>query len=298
MPVVTMKNLLEAGGHFGHQTRRWNPKMKPYIFTERSGIYILDLQRTARELEAAYNFTRSIAQSGGAVLFVGTKKQAQEPIQSQAERSGQPYVNNRWLGGMLTNFVTMRGRVQRMVELETMDTDGRMATLPKKEQLLLRKELGKLQANLNGVRDMTQLPRAIFIVDTKREEIAIREAQRLHIPIIGLVDTNADPDDVDYVIPGNDDAIRSVGLMCQVIADAVIEGRGGDIPGLDIPVVVPSQAVPPVVVSEAVTAAAETANSIETAVAECVEVESPAAALEAVADAVVEAAPAEAPAAE
>ena len=274
MPVVTIKNLLEAGVHFGHQTRRWNPKMKPYIFTERSGIYILDLQRTARELESAYNFTRSISQQGGSVLFVGTKKQAQEPIQSQAERSGQPYVNNRWLGGMLTNFVTMRGRVKRMVELETMDADGRMATLPKKEQLLLRKELGKLQANLNGVRDMTQLPRAIFVVDTKREDIAIHEAQRLKIPIIGLVDTNADPDDVDYVIPANDDAIRSVGLMCSVIADAVLEGRAGDVPGLDIPAVIPSDAVPPMVVAEA-------------PVAECVEVESPAAALEAVAEAAV-----------
>jgi len=274
MPVVTIKTLLEAGVHFGHQTRRWNPKMKPYIFTERSGIYILDLQRTARELESAYNFTRSISQQGGSVLFVGTKKQAQEPIQSQAERSGQPYVNNRWLGGMLTNFVTMRGRVKRMVELETMDADGRMATLPKKEQLLLRKELGKLQANLNGVRDMTQLPRAIFVVDTKREDIAIHEAQRLKIPIIGLVDTNADPDDVDYVIPANDDAIRSVGLMCSVIADAVLEGRAGDVPGLDIPAVIPSDAVPPMVVAEA-------------PVAECVEVESPAAALEAVAEAAV-----------
>ena len=158
MAVVSMKNLLEAGVHFGHQTRRWNPKMKPYIFTERSGIYILDLQRTLRELENSYNFTRNMASHGGAILFVGTKKQAQEPIQSEAERSGMPYVNNRWLGGMLTNFVTMRGRVKRMEELEAMDNDGRMATLPKKEQLLLRKELGKLQANLNGVRDMRELP--------------------------------------------------------------------------------------------------------------------------------------------
>ena len=290
MSTVTMKNLLEAGVHFGHQTRRWNPKMKPYIFTERSGIYILDLQRTARELEQAYNFTRALAQRGGTVLFVGTKKQAQEPIQSEAERSGQPNVNNRWLGGMLTNFVTMRGRVQRMVELENMDADGRMATLPKKEQLLLRKELGKLQANLNGVRDMTQLPKAIFVVDTKREDIAIHEAQRLKIPIIGLVDTNADPDDVDYVIPGNDDAIRSVGLMCRVIADAVIEGRGGDaqgaemVPGVDIPAVIASEAAPPVVVTEE-------------PVAECVETESPAEALETVAEAVAEVTP-ETPAAE
>ncbi len=287
MPVVSMKNLLEAGVHFGHQTRRWNPKMKPYIFTERSGIYILDLQRTLRELEISYNFARSVATHGGSVLFVGTKKQAQEPIQSEAERSGMPYVNNRWLGGMLTNFVTMRGRVKRMEELEAMDADGRMATLPKKEQLLLHKELTKLQANLNGVRDMRELPKAIFVVDTKREDIAIHEAQRLHIPIIGLVDTNADPDDVDFVIPANDDAIRSVGLMCRVIADAVIEGRGGDVQAADanVPSVVASVAEVPVV---------ESAPAVETVVVadDCVETESPAAAIAEVAEA------AEVPAAE
>jgi small subunit ribosomal protein S2 len=279
MPVVSMKNLLEAGVHFGHQTRRWNPKMKPYIFTERSGIYILDLQRTLRELEISYNFARSVATHGGSVLFVGTKKQAQEPIQSEAERSGMPYVNNRWLGGMLTNFVTMRGRVKRMEELEAMDADGRMATLPKKEQLLLHKELTKLQANLNGVRDMRELPKAIFVVDTKREDIAIHEAQRLHIPIIGLVDTNADPDDVDFVIPANDDAIRSVGLMCRVIADAVIEGRGGDVQAADanVPSVVASVAEVPVV---------ESAPAVETVVVadDCVETESPAAAIAEVAE--------------
>jgi len=281
MSVVSMKSLLEAGVHFGHQTRRWNPKMKPYIFTERSGIYILDLQRTLRELEGAYNFTRSMSQRGGSVLFVGTKKQAQEPIQSEAERCGMPYVNNRWLGGMLTNFVTMRGRVSRMEALEAMEANGVMATLPKKEQLLLKKELGKLQANLNGVRDMRELPKAIFVVDTKREDIAIKEAQRLRIPIIGLVDTNADPDDVDYVIPGNDDAIRSVGLMCRVIADAVIDGRGGV---QDEAAAANAEPVP-VVVAEA---------PVETVVVEepCVETESPAAAVAAVADA------AEAPAAE
>ena len=298
MPVVTMKNLLEAGVHFGHQTRRWNPKMKPYIFTERSGIYILDLQRTARELEQAYNFTRSLAARGGSVLFVGTKKQAQEPIQSEAERSGMPYVNNRWLGGMLTNFVTMRGRVARMVELETMDADGRMATLPKKEQLLLRKELSKLQNNLNGVRDMTSLPGAIFVVDTKREDIAIHEAQRLKIPIIGLVDTNADPDDVDYVIPGNDDAIRSVALMCHVIADAVIDGRGG-VQDENVPAVISGETVVPTVVTAEAALVADAPAPVEAApVAEapapveaeaapevCVEPESPAADLEAVAEA-------------
>jgi small subunit ribosomal protein S2 len=277
MPVVTIKNLLEAGVHFGHQTRRWNPKMKPYIFTERSGIYILDLQRTLRELEHSFSFARSVAQRGGTVLFVGTKKQAQEPIQSEAERSGMPYVNHRWLGGMLTNFVTMRGRVARMEQLEAMDADGRMATLPKKEQLLLKKELGKLQANLNGVRNMSSLPGAIFVVDTKREEIAIREAQRLHIPIIGLVDTNADPDDVDYVIPGNDDAIRSVGLMSRVIADAVIEGRGGDIPDSDVPMVVGStDEVPVVVAAEAAAPVAESAAPVVEPAAECAETGDPA----------------------
>ncbi len=281
MPVVSMKNLLEAGVHFGHQTRRWNPKMKPYIFTERSGIYILDLQRTLRELEGSYHFTRNLASHGGSVLFVGTKKQAQEPIQSEAERSGMPYVNNRWLGGMLTNFVTMRGRVKRMEELEAMDADGRMATLPKKEQLLLRKELGKLQANLNGVRDMRELPKAVFIVDTKREDIAIHEAQRLRIPIIGLVDTNADPDDVDYVIPGNDDAIRSVGLMCRVIADAVIEGRGGDVQATDanVPVVVPADANVPLV------EAAPVAEAVVVVADDCVVTGSPAADLGEVAEA-------------
>jgi len=292
MAVVSMKSLLEAGVHFGHQTRRWNPKMKPYIFTERSGIYILDLQRTLRELEGSYNFTRSVAERGGSVLFVGTKKQAQEPIQSEAERSGMPYVNNRWLGGMLTNFVTMRGRVSRMEALEAMETNGVMATLPKKEQLLLKKELGKLQANLNGVRDMRELPKAIFVVDTKREDIAIKEAQRLHIPIIGLVDTNADPDDVDYVIPGNDDAIRSVGLMCRVIADAVIDGRGGvTAEDMGAAANVAPEAAVPVVVAEA---------PVETVVVadECVETESPASSVGAVADAVEAPAPAEVPAAE
>ncbi len=254
MPVVTMKSLLEAGVHFGHQTRRWNPKMKPYIFTERNGIYILDLQRTLRELEHSYKFARAIGTRGQSILFVGTKKQAQEPITTEAQRAGMPYVTNRWLGGMLTNFVTMRSRVQRMEELEAMEADGRMAGLPKKEQILLRKELGKLKANLDGVREMRDLPAALFVVDTKREDIAIKEARRLRIPIIGLVDTNADPDEVDYVIPGNDDAIRSVGLMCRVIADAIIDGRGG---------------VPEVVQVEAAAAPA----------VECVETESPAAAV-------------------
>jgi len=288
MPVVTMKSLLEAGVHFGHQTRRWNPKMKPYIFTERNGIYILDLQRTLRELEHTYSFVRSVGQRGGRVLFVGTKKQAQEPIMTEAGRSGMPYVTNRWLGGMLTNFVTMRSRVQRMEELEAMIADGRMATLPKKEQLLLGKELGKLKANLDGVRDMRELPQALFVVDTKREDIAVAEARRLRIPIIGLVDTNADPDEVDYVIPANDDAIRSVGLMCRVIADAIIDGRGGvgDVPQVEAAA---ANAAPVVVDDrEAADAAADAA-----APAECVETESPAAAIAEVAEAAAEAPAAE-----
>jgi small subunit ribosomal protein S2 len=223
-----MKDLLEAGVHFGHQTRRWNPKMRPYIFTERNGIYIIDLQRTLREVGGAYAFARSVASRGEQILFVGTKKQAQEVMQSQAERCGMPYVNQRWLGGMLTNFVTMRSRVARLEELEAMESDGRMAALPKKEQIVLRHEFDKLYKNLNGVRGMTSLPGAIFVVDTKREDIAINEARRLRIPIVGVVDTNADPDEVDYVIPGNDDAIRSIGLMARVLADAVIEATGAD----------------------------------------------------------------------
>ncbi len=225
MAVVSMKSLLESGVHFGHQTRRWNPKMKPYIFTERAGIYIIDLQRTLRELDAAYRFVRQITSQGGSVLFIGTKKQAQEPLAHEAERSGQPYVNERWLGGMLTNFSTIRTRIARMKELEQMNEDGSMLNLPKKEQLKLNGQLEKLQRNLTGIRDMTDLPAAVFVIDTKREEIAVAEARRLRIPVVALVDTNADPDEVDFVIPGNDDAIRSVNLMTKVIADAVIEGR-------------------------------------------------------------------------
>jgi small subunit ribosomal protein S2 len=220
-----MKSLLEAGVHFGHQTRRWNPKMKTYIFAERNGIYILDLQKTLRELDGAYRFTRRLAGNGGAVLFLGTKKQAQEPIKREAERCGMPYITERWLGGMLTNFVTIKRRVNRMKELETMVEDGSMAARPKKEQIKLKGELEKLTRNLDGIRDMNELPAAIFIIDTKREAIAVAEARRLGIPIIGLVDTNADPDEVDFVIPGNDDAIRSVNLMTSVIADAILEGR-------------------------------------------------------------------------
>jgi small subunit ribosomal protein S2 len=198
--------------------------MKPYIFGDRNGIYIIDLKQTLIELDKAYTFASDLATRGGTLLFVGTKKQAQEAIAKNAERCGMPYVNARWLGGMLTNFVTIRSRVTHMEELEAMDSDGRMATLPKKEQILLRKELGKLQANLNGVRDMKSAPQAIFVIDTKREEIAIHEAHRLGIPVIGVIDTNADPDEVDFGIPANDDAIRSVALLCEVIADAIIVG--------------------------------------------------------------------------
>jgi len=266
MPVVSMKALLEAGVHFGHQTRRWNPKMKPYIFTERNGIYILDLQRTLKEIEHAYTFTRSVSARGGQVLFVGTKKQAQEPLQSEAERAGMPYVTQRWLGGMLTNFVTMRKRIDRLTQLEAMIADGRMASLPKKEQLKLKAEMEKLEKNLSGVRDMHGLPGALFVVDTKREAIAVAEARRLKIPIIGLVDTNADPDEVDFVIPGNDDAIRSVSLMARVIADAIIEGREGQQGAAAGPAVEPSLAeVPAVVAVEAPSAEPVIEQAAETA---------------------------------
>jgi small subunit ribosomal protein S2 len=240
MPVVSMKDLLEAGVHFGHQTRRWNPKMKPYIFTERNGIYIVDLQRSLREIDAAYRFVRSLTARGGQILFIGTKKQAQEPVATEAARSGQPYVNQRWLGGMLTNWVTMRKRLARMSQLEQMEADGTLASLPKKEALQLRTELKKLANNLTGIRTMNDLPGAVFIVDTKREIIAVAEARRLRIPVIGLVDTNCDPDDADFVIPGNDDAIRSVNLITRVIADAAYEGRaasGWVEPELAVPVV-------------------------------------------------------------
>ena len=245
MPVVAMKDLLEAGVHFGHQTRRWNPKMKPYIFTERNGIYILDLQRSLREIDGAYRFVRQIAGRGRPVMFIGTKKQAQEAVSDEATRAGMPFVNERWLGGMLTNWVTMRKRIARMVSLETMEADGRMAALPKKEALKLRGELEKLNRNLNGIRDMQDLPGAVFIIDTKREAIAVAECRRLRIPIIGLVDTNADPDEVDYVIPGNDDAIRSIALLTHVIAEACVEGRAVFAPAeqKEAPVAAPAAAV-------------------------------------------------------
>ena len=223
---ITIQTLLDAGCHYGHQTRRWNPKMKPYIFGERNDIYILDLKQTVVDADKAYSFLKETAAKGGKVLFVGTKKQAQEPIATQAERCGMPFINQRWLGGMLTNFVTMRSRIDRMEELEAMVEDGRMAARGKKEQSVLTKELEKLQRNLGGVRDMKAIPQALFVVDTKREELAVREANRLHIPVVGLLDTNSDPDVIDYGVPANDDAIRSVSLMCELMADAVLAGTG------------------------------------------------------------------------
>jgi small subunit ribosomal protein S2 len=223
---ITIQTLLEAGCHYGHQSRRWNPKMKPYIFGERNDIYILDLKQTIINADKAYTFLKDSAAKGATVLFVGTKKQAQEAISTQAQRCGMPYINQRWLGGMLTNFVTMRSRIEHMEELEAMGEDGRMAALPKKEQALLGKELEKLQKNLGGVRDMKSLPQVLFVVDTKREEIAVKEANRLHIPVVGLLDTNSDPDVIDYGIPANDDAIRSVALISELVADAVLAGSG------------------------------------------------------------------------
>ena len=224
MAKVSIAALLDAGAHFGHQKRRWNPKMKPYIFGERGDIYIIDLKQTLLGMDAAYSFVSETARRGGTVLFVGTKKQAQEAVADAAIRCGMPYVNSRWLGGMMTNFVTIRSRVQRMEELEAMEADGRMALLPKKEQIGLRKELGKLQANLNGIRNMKRTPDAIFVVDTNREQIAIHEAKRLGVKIVGTLDTNCDPDDVDFGIPTNDDAIRAVKMVTEFIADAVVAG--------------------------------------------------------------------------
>jgi len=223
--VVTMKQLLEAGVHFGHQTRRWNPKMKRFIFGERNGIYIIDLQQTLARIETAYTFVRDLVADGGTILFIGTKKQAQDPIQSYAEKVGMPYINQRWLGGMLTNFETIGKRVAKMQEYRRMRASGEFDAMPKKEALLLSRELEKLERNLGGIAQMDKLPDAVFILDTKKEHIGVTEANKLGLPIIAVVDTNCDPDIIQYVIPGNDDAIRSGSLMCRVIADAVEEGR-------------------------------------------------------------------------
>ncbi len=228
MAVVSMKQLLEAGVHFGHQTRRWNPKMAPYIFTERNGIYIIDLQKTVRKLEEAYMFVRDLAANGETVLFVGTKKQAQDSIREEAERAGAYYVNARWLGGMLTNFRTIRGRIARLNQLKAMEADGTFDLLPKKEVIKLNHEIEKLEKFLGGIKEMKKLPAALFIVDPRKEKIAVAEAHKLGIPIVAIVDTNCDPDEVDYVIPGNDDAIRAVKLIAATMANAIIEGRQGD----------------------------------------------------------------------
>ena len=228
MAVVAMKQLLEAGVHFGHQTRRWNPRMAEYIFQARNGIHIIDLQKTSNTLDEAYAFLKEQAEEGKTVLFVGTKKQAQECVKEAAEKSQMYYVNQRWLGGTLTNFKTIRRRIERLQELEAMETDGTFDVLPKKEVVLLKKEMDKLNKNLGGIKEMTELPGVIFVVDPKKEHIAILEARKLNIPVIGLVDTNCDPDDVDYVIPGNDDAIRAVKLITDVMANAIIEGRQGE----------------------------------------------------------------------
>ena len=228
MAVISMKQLLEAGVHFGHQTRRWNPKMATYIFTERNGIYIIDLQKTVKKLEEAYFFVRDMAASGESILFVGTKKQAQDAIKEEAERCGQFYVNARWLGGMLTNFKTMRTRIARLNQLQKMQADGTFDLLPKKEVIKLQLEIAKLEKYLGGVKEMKKLPGALFVVDSRKEKNAIAEARKLNIPIVAIVDTNCDPDEIDYVIPGNDDAIRAIKHISQTMANAVLEGKQGE----------------------------------------------------------------------
>ena len=228
MAVVSMKQLLEAGVHFGHQTRRWNPKMAPYIYTERNGIYIIDLQKTVKKLEEAYNFVRDTSANGGNILFVGTKKQAQDAIKEEAARCGGYYVNARWLGGMLTNFRTMRSRIDRLAQLKKMEEDGTFAMLPKKEVIKHQGEIAKLEKYLGGVKEMKKIPAAMFIVDPRKERNAIAEAKKLNIPVVAIVDTNCDPDEIDYVIPGNDDAIRAIRLIAAAMANAAIEGRQGE----------------------------------------------------------------------
>lgn len=229
MSVVSMKQLLEAGVHFGHQTRRWNPKMSRFIFTERNGIYIIDLQKTVKKIEEAYSFTREVAETGKPILFVGTKKQAQDSIKEEAERSGMYYVNERWLGGMLTNYQTIKKRIDRLRELERMQEDGTFDVLPKKEVIQLMNEKEKLEKYLNGIKDMPEVPGAIFIVDPRKERIAVKEAHKLGIPVVGIVDTNCDPDEIDFPIPGNDDAIRAVKLIASTISQAIIEAKQGQI---------------------------------------------------------------------
>ena len=228
MAVVSMKQLLEAGVHFGHQTRRWNPKMAQYIFTERNGIYIIDLQKTVKKLEEAYDYVRELSANGGTVLFVGTKKQAGDSIREEAERAGAYYVNARWLGGMLTNFETIRKRIRRLEQLRKMEADGTFERLPKKEVVKLNLEIEKLEKYLGGIKEMNKLPTAMFVVDPRKEKIAVAEAHKLGIPVIAIVDTNCDPDEIDYPIPGNDDAIRAIRLIASIMANAMIEGRQGE----------------------------------------------------------------------
>ena len=258
MAVVSMKQLLEAGVHFGHQTRRWNPKMAPYIYMERNGIYIIDLQKTVKKLEAAYAFVREVSESGQSILFVGTKKQAQDAIKEEAERVGMHFINARWLGGMLTNFKTMRTRVDRLAQLRKMHEDGTFDMLPKKEVIKLTSEINKLERYLGGVENMKRLPGAIFIVDPRKERNAIAEARKLKIPVVAIVDTNCDPDEIDYVIPGNDDAIRAIKLISQTMANAVLEGRqGDDQPQDDGEAAAPAPAAAPVATEEASAAPVE-----------------------------------------
>ena len=228
MSVISMKQLLESGVHFGHQTRRWNPKMAPYIFTERNGIYIINLQKTVKKIVEAYDFVRSVAESGESILFVGTKKQAQDSIKEEAERVGMYFVNARWLGGMLTNFKTIQKRIERLTQLKKMEEDGTFDLLTKKEATKLKLEIEKLEKYLGGIKDMKKLPGALFVVDPRKEKIAVAEAKKLGIPVVAIVDTNCDPDEVDYVIPGNDDAIRAVKLIASTMANAIIEGRQGE----------------------------------------------------------------------
>ena len=229
MAVISMKQLLEAGVHFGHQTRRWNPKMKRYIFTERNGIYIIDLQKTVKLMDDAYNYMRDVTANGGVALFVGTKKQAQQSVEEQAKRAGQYYINHRWLGGLLTNWDTIQGRIKRLKEIEKMEEDGIFELLPKKEVIEIRKEWDRLEKFLGGIKDMPRIPDVIFIVDPRKERIAVQEAHKLNIPIVAMVDTNCDPDEIDYVIPSNDDAIRAIKLITTALADAVIESNQGNI---------------------------------------------------------------------
>lgn len=243
MSVVSMKQLLEAGVHFGHQTRRWNPKMSKYIFTERNGIYIIDLQKTVKKLEEAYNFIKSVSEQNKSVLFVGTKKQAQDSIKEEAINAGAYYVNARWLGGMLTNFSTIKHRISRLKQLKEMEDDGTFDLLPKKEVLKLKLEIEKLERFLGGIKDMKELPGALFVVDPKKEKIAVLEARKLGIPVVAIVDTNCDPDVVDYIIPGNDDAIRAVKLICSAMGHAIIEGREGEVISSEDIVVIPEEEI-------------------------------------------------------